>query len=267
MNLEKVKCRLQSNMYYFHGGGVTMTFALCDDNLDFSSSFAKKINSLLLTMNNSTSSTHSLLPPCVSGNELLDILETQNIDVVFLDIDMPETNGFDIARVINLKYPDTLIVFISSYDDYVFESFNYSPFFFMRKTKVDEELERTLTNVINKWNENHQTITISSFDKDMVVYLKDIEFVESSGNYCLFHMINGEIIKCRSSLKFFDSFLAGRNFVKVHPAFCVNEEHIQCVDYSNLCLIMKSLKKVYISKRRLNDFKNAYFGFTRKGMC
>ena len=92
-----------------------------------------------------------------SSNDMKCIIETfehsikffqkiNNIlcDIVFLDIDMPEMNGFDIAKILNNIRPDITIIFVSSFDNFVFESFEYHPFRFVRKSNLKEDIDSAL---------------------------------------------------------------------------------------------------------------------------
>lgn len=241
-----------------------MTFAICDDNTSYSEMLFQKINSCFQKTNGSVLPSHIVLPPYKTGNKLLESMKEQQIDVVFLDIDMPEIDGFDLAKIINERFSNSMIVFVSAHEDYVFDSFDYSPTYFLRKTKTDEELENLLLKIISKLDENNLKITISTHGKDEVVFQKDIEYVESSGNYTSFHLISNRTIQCRGALRSFEKDLSCISFIKVHPAFYVNKEHIKFVDYNNLCLTTINDHKIIISRRRLMQFKKEFLLFTRK---
>ncbi len=207
-----------------------MTFAICDDNTSYSEMLFQKINSCFQNTSDSFLSSLIVLPPYKTGNELLEAMRKQHVDVVFLDIGMPEIDGFDLAKIINKQFSNSMIVFVFAHNDYVYDSFDYSPTYFSRKTKTDEELENLLLKLIAKLDENHLKIIVSTHDKDEVVIQKDIEYLESSGNYTLFHLISDRTIHCRGALHNFEKDLSCNRFVKVHPAFYVNKEHIKFVD-------------------------------------
>ena len=63
---------------------------------------------------------------------------------------MPSINGFDLSKVLCEKHPGLIIIFVSSYEDFVYSSFEYCPFRFLRKTHLNDELEITLSKAIEK---------------------------------------------------------------------------------------------------------------------
>ena len=75
-----------------------------------------------------------------TGKKLVEVCEQEEIDVLFLDIDMPEVDGFKIAESVRKKELNCLIVFCSNYSDFVFKSFRYEPFSFLCKENYQEQL-------------------------------------------------------------------------------------------------------------------------------
>ena len=72
------------------------------------------------------------------GRNLIDaVMQGRNYDVLFLDIVMPDMDGFEICRKIRTWESDTLVVFISSNEELVFQSFEVQPFNFLRKNKIE----------------------------------------------------------------------------------------------------------------------------------
>ena len=117
--------------------------AICDDNLKFSQIFYKKIKSI-------TNNDCMVLPPFFEGTEVIEYLKINSINILFLDIDMPKINGFDLAKILCEKYPDIIIIFVSAYEDFVYSSFEYCPFRFLRKSHLNDELKTTLEKAIEK---------------------------------------------------------------------------------------------------------------------
>ena len=67
------------------------------------------------------------------GNKLLADYEAKKFDLVLLDIDMPDVDGFEVAEKLNIKSDEVKVAFISSYENLVFKSFRLKPFRFIRK--------------------------------------------------------------------------------------------------------------------------------------
>ena len=67
-------------------------------------------------------------PAFGSGQTALEYIENNHVDVILLDIDMPDINGFDVAKVLCDRHKDIKIVFMSAYDSFVYNSFEFYPF-------------------------------------------------------------------------------------------------------------------------------------------
>lgn len=73
---------------------------------------------------------------------LKSMARMEEINLIFLDIEMPEINGFDLAKELRQNIRKPHIVFVSSHESRVFESFEYKPLWFMRKSQIEDELPR-----------------------------------------------------------------------------------------------------------------------------
>ena len=116
-----------------------LTIAICDDNPQFAKILAKKINSLC-AHNLPERVDCQIAPIFGSAENVLQFLQTQAIHILFLDIDMPKINGFKLAEYLCKHYPETIIIFVSSYEEFVYSSFEYCPFRFLRKSHLEQEL-------------------------------------------------------------------------------------------------------------------------------
>ena len=117
-----------------------MNLILCDDDKVFLNKLEIRIRGLCQK--------HKIavkMECYVSAKEMLEgIKNLDEISVFFIDIDMPEVNGFEVASYLKKWNRECCIVFVSNKDDLVFQSLVYHPFFFIRKAHLDEELEPQL---------------------------------------------------------------------------------------------------------------------------
>lgn len=94
------------------------------------------------------------------SRNLMEHLKEQKIDVLFLDIDMPYFSGMDIAAYINEKGLKTILIFVTSHDTLVYQTFTYRPFGFIRKTHLDEELEELAERIKKELFDRKEELTI-----------------------------------------------------------------------------------------------------------
>ena len=239
-----------------------ITIAICDDNVQFACLLKQHLQRLC-AYDVPERVDLRLAPPFFSADEVLAYLSENTIDILFLDIDMPSVNGFELAKTLCNVYPDTIIIFVSSYEEFVYSSFEYCPFSFLRKSHLDKELSPTLKRVIERCVLENESLLFDTIDQEVVLRVKDILFFEGQGNYFYIYTQCGKEYKCRGTMKSLEKMLERYDFFRIHSAYIVNMEHIESVR-SNGYLIMKSQRQLNISKKRLSSFKSAYMQFIRR---
>ena len=239
-----------------------MTIALCDDNLSFAQLLRARIERLLAYCAPDKLDI-SLAPAFSCAEEVLEYLKDGVIDILFLDIDMPKTNGFELAKTLQDIYPDTTVIFVSAYDDFVYTSFEFCPFAFLRKGHLDKELDRTLKRVIEKWTLGNKSLLFDTTNGERSFRVKDILFFEGEKNYFCIKTIHDKEYRVRGTMKSLESLTQSLDFFRIHSAYIVSLEHIEKIS-SDGYLVMKNGKILSISRKRFVEFKRAYMEWTRR---
>ncbi|KIR01495.1 two-component response regulator [Lachnospiraceae bacterium TWA4] len=86
--------------------------------------------------------------PYTDGRQVLE--DEQNLDVLFLDIDMPMISGLEVARTLRENGSEVILIFISAHEQYVFESMEYQPFRYIRKERIEAEVFHALKSAYRK---------------------------------------------------------------------------------------------------------------------
>lgn len=230
--------------------------AICDDNPKFSQIFYKKIKSII---NNDC----MVLPPFFEGTEVIEYLKINSINILFLDIDMPKINGFDLAKILCEKYPDIIIIFVSAYEDFVYSSFEYCPFRFLRKSHLNDELNTTLEKAVEKIIINDNRLLFNTIDGQLSLKAKEILFFEGEKNYYYIYTTKNKSYKCRGTMESVNALMEKYYFFRIHSAYVVNMEHIESINNKGF-LNMKNGKILSISKKRMMKFKESYMQFIRR---
>lgn len=237
--------------------------ALCDDNTQF----------LNLLEGNIRRECARLIPEeleCTVGpsfgnaEDVLSYIKDNPIDVLFLDIDMPKMNGFELARILCKEYKDTIIVFMSAYDNFVYDSFEFSPFAYLRKNFMVDEIPRVIDRIVEKILEPTRQLTLYTKEGNLSFYVKDILYFESKHNYYIVHCTNRRNYECRGTLSEVEELVGQYNFYRIHSAFLVNIEYVdRIIDNSYISIKGKQLP---VAQRRIVDFRKAYTECTRRGL-
>lgn len=197
-----------------------------------------------------------------SGNDFLKAHGTEPFDTVFLDIDMPETSGFDVAERVN-DGGDTLIVFVTSYDELVFSSIKFQPFRFIRKTHLNGELSETVSAVIKHTAKSIAERKIEFQTKGRKIYLSadKIEYIEVYGHRLRVAVNQGESIECYGSLSEFEKILVPVGFVRTYKSYLVNLKYVYAMEQKKV--IMDSKTEIPLSRYKAAEIKEKFKEYLR----
>lgn len=190
------------------------------------------------------------------ATEALSFLRTNEVDLIFLDINMPKLKGLDFLRT--LKNPPIVII-TSAYEEYALESFELKvcdyllkPFRFSRFLKATETALELLK-LKNKTNENLQQIFIKSDKKHIQIDLKEVYYLESYGNYVKL-WLEKEYILTPRTLTSFEEQLPQNDFFRIHKSYIINKNYIDFVEGN--AVILKNKTNLTIGKSQRSAFKS-----------
>lgn len=171
----------------------------------------------------------------ISGKDFLNSYKTKPYDVVFLDIDMPEISGFDVAEKISEK---ALIIFVTTHDELVFSSLKFQPFRFVRKTYLDDEIEETIKAICVKIMKRkaEQRIKFQTREKEVYIFAHDIEYIEVYDHWLRVYTNEKKTIECYGSLSDFENVLAPVGFIRTYKSYLVNFKYINSVQKGQVVL-------------------------------
>ncbi len=226
-----------------------MRIAICDDMAVFRERIRKGIRAYNAGFE---------VKEYTDGSELLS--ETEPFDLIFLDIEMPGTDGMTTAKILRERGEDVKIVFVTSHDELVFGTFEVTPFGFFRKSqdlgKVGEVLQRAEAQILNQ-----ETVLISVDDKQVCVKTKDIVYVEAYGDGVYLYDKKGTAYEeRRGTIKKWSEKLKGKGFVQVHRAYLISLPYLE--NYSDDGVKLKGVAEtVPMSRRYAPAFKKEFFEF------
>ena len=200
-----------------------------------------------------------------SGSELFNAHKKHPFDVVFLDIDMPEINGFDIAESIN-NGEKALIVFVTTHDELVYSSLKFRPFRFIRKSHFESELPEALNAVnaeISKRNAGRK-FPLKTKTGEVFLDIGNIEYIEIYGHTLRVSVLGGEFLECYGSLSSLEEQLAAFDFVRVHKSYLVNLKYIFSIEKTQVILDDKT--SIPLSRYKAADVKTKFKNYLRSAL-
>ena len=197
-----------------------------------------------------------------SSKKMLEGLkDLDTVPVFLIDIDMPEVNGFEVASFLKKWNRECCIGFVSNKDELVFQAFAYHPFFFIRKTHLDEELEPQLLELQKKMGMKVPKIELQTGRQTVEVALDTIWFVESEKNYLLFYREKderGDAVRARMKIAEAEKELEPHGFVRTHKGYLVNMNYVYRLRENEILLL--NGKHVPVSRSYLNQVRMKIMG-------
>src|SRR5690606_10134852 len=204
---------------------------------------------------------------CSNAIEAFNVINSQDIDLVFLDINMPEITGLSFAKSIN---KEIRVIFTTAYREYAVDGFNLEAVDYLLKPISYERLYKSLnkyfdvylkdedTNKASEFNHQENDYMFVKADRKMVkIDFSEIIYVESLGDYLQIFMHNN-IITTRETISNIEAKLPESNFIRIHRSFIISLKQIQSythefIEVSNKALpISRSYKQTVLEK--LEDF-------------
>lgn len=213
----------------------------------------------------------------IDAQEKIELLQPQ---LAFLDISMPGKNSFELLA--SLDTINFEIIFVTAYNDYALQAFQYSATDYLMKP-IDEDLlaaavkrasvkihskeiysntTALLHNIKNIHSPQNMKLCITSTKGFEVVELKDILYCEASSNYTNFHFTNHNFICNARTILEYDRLLEDSGFIRIHKSFLVNLLHVkEYLRGEGGSVILSNGKELEVSRRKKEDFLNKMKNF------
>lgn len=160
-----------------------------------------------------------------NGVDALNALRLQQIDLIFLDIQMPDLRGTDLAKLVGNS---TQIIFTTAYSEYALEGFELSALDYVLKPITFERFLMAVQKCKPTQIEDQQGMTIKSGYDLYKVKFTDIRYIESDSEYVTFYTKDRKIMS-HQSLKALEQELPSDTFMRVHRSFIINKQHVSAL--------------------------------------
>lgn len=194
-----------------------MRIYICDDEFQMVKDISEKVRKIL---------SDCTIEEFSDGESLLYALEKQECDILLLDIDLPDIGGLSIAERLKEMLCSPILVFVTSHDELVYDSFRVHPFGFIRKSCLDEELEKILRDCERELVAKERYFTFKSNSENIRLKLSEILYFESDQNYLKVYS-EGKNYRFRSTIGTVEKILSEKGFIRFHRGFLVNQEAVK----------------------------------------
>jgi two-component system LytT family response regulator len=211
-----------------------------------------------------------LLANCASGAEALTALHHQSPDILFLDIEMPGMNGFELLE--NTPGNDFEIIFTTAYNEYAIKAIKHSALDYLLKPIDKDELklavQRAKEHKANKPSDRIQDLLVqlnikkpakrfaaATLEGLIMVNADDILYCESDSAYCKLIFTDGKSLLLSRTLKDVEEALQSDHFCRIHHSYLINLNYIQkYIKGEGGEVVMNNGASLPVSRTRKQDF-------------
>lgn len=224
----------------------SMNIVVCDDNLAFARLLESKIMQFFARKEKMcTISVFS------NPNELMKE-DLSYRHVLFLDIDMPDVSGLEIARIIRKKNYNICIVFVTAWIQYAPAGYRVNAFRYLLKQELNTELNSCLEDILESLSQKQEQIQLPGKEYVYDLYLDEILYLEGSPNrLVIVHTTDEQLIECRGKLADLAEQLEDKGFLRIQKSFIVNMKHV------------KQIKGYYTHLKNGESLKTAERGYAQ----
>lgn len=214
----------------------------------------------------------NVVAEAVNGIEGEQMIKKYQPDFIFLDVDMPLCDGFEmLSKFDSINFE---IVFTTAYNEYALKAFKFSPFDFLLKPINLDELDTTLRRLCEKIRSNSKNdhvkdflqllkanqrgikkIAITTNEGFEIIDTENIIMLEADGSYTKFFLKNNLTLLTSSGIGEYEEKLDLNCFMRIHKSFIININEIKkFLKADGGSVIMSNGKEAFISKRKKEDF-------------
>lgn len=228
---------------------------ICDDDINF----LKQIKAAL--ENNMFLKKEFEMTCFTSGKDILDSEYTKNAYGIFLDIELSDENGIELAKQINVLNPNIKIFFVSNHENLVFEAIHARPVRFIRKSSIKSDIKEAIQFIQKDYKSNTNKILFGDGSKVVDISAADIKYLVNNGHYIEIDT-GSEQLKLRGKVADYVERLAKLDFVQIQKGIIVNMEYIDYIKSG--CVVLKDNQSFNISREKKETVSKIYLKYLRK---
>lgn len=183
-------------------------------------------------------------------------------DLIFLDIQMEQPDGMEIARMLRQQNNQSLLIFVTVLKEYVFDAFEVEAFDYLTKPLDHGRFRRTMDRVMRVLEQQAaKSIVIQRGTSCEVLLLSQIVYCEVQGRKIYIHQSDGRIIDYYDKLEDFERRVDGR-FFKCHRSYLVNLDYVRGCNAGQV--ILSGEDRIPVSRLRERDLTQALLHYMKE---
>jgi two-component system, LytTR family, response regulator len=212
-----------------------------------------------------------ILAMCDSALDGIEKIKTLKPELVFLDIEMPQLNGFDLLEKLG-KY-EFEVIFITAYNQFGIKALKICALDYLLKPIDGDELKIAVEKALLKKSKTSamqlemlmsyfkpdkprpRRIALTASDHLIFVDTNDIVYCESDSNYTTFFLAKGEKVVISKTLKDVEEILEGSDFFRIHASYLINMKHVSKFTRGDGgYVVMSNNQHITVSRKKKDEF-------------
>jgi two-component system LytT family response regulator len=211
---------------------------------------------------------YEIVGECGNGYEGLKSIDALKPDLVFLDIQMPKINGFEMLELVDEPIS---VIFTTAFDEFALKAFETSAIDYLLKPFSEDRFDQAL----EKWKNTHTSDPIQRFDdvakqpdehlriviKDgssiKIIPIQDVIYFEAYDDYVKVHTAEKSFLK-NKTMNYYEKTLDSKNFIRIHRSYILNINEltgIEAFEKNSYRAVLKNGKRIPISRTSYGSIK------------
>ena len=176
------------------------------------------------------------------------------LDLLILDIDMPDISGLELAGALRANNLKLLIIFLSNHEEFVFKAIEFQPFRYIRKIKLETEMPIAIRSAVKVIAANSDLqITLNTDDGDIRIMMSEIMYYETERRKVAVILKNGKKLIVNKTITEMQKHIQNEKFIMIHRSCVVNVDHVHNInDYA---VILDNNETLIVSRPRYKAVK------------
>ncbi len=182
------------------------------------------------------------------------IIKKESLDILILDIDMPEVSGLELAERLRAENLNLIIIFLSAHEEFVFKAIEFQPFRYIRKIKLKSEMPIAIRSAVKFLEINSdKQIALHTDDGEIRVMISEIMYFETEKRKVAIHLKNGNKLLVNKNISQIQELINKDSFIMIHRSCIVNVNYIS--NMQNCIVYLKNGEQLLASRRKFKDIK------------
>lgn len=200
-----------------------LEIGICDDSIED----LKKIQSVFHQCMLEFGENNFFLHVYSSGKSMCEDSKNRTFDLVFIDWEMPEVDGFDLAQRLYMENSEIKLAFVSNHENMVFEAYEYTPFWFVRKRCIEKDMRKAMQKYFDMTAAAQIHYKIEGGFGSRYVRLDKVMYVESNKHTLMIRMSDQTSFMVYKSLQSLQQEWIKYGFIRTHKSYLVNCKYIK----------------------------------------